>query len=133
MASRQRDEDAEVAAHFAGYEESRAIFDRVLAAARALGPVMLRATRSQIALVGAGPFAWAWVPEKHLRRKAAPLVLSFSFRERREWPRWKEIYEAAPGRYTHHLELWTPDDVDQAALAWLNIAWQEDQKRSHDG
>lgn len=109
---------------FAPYPDSRPIFDRVLEAAQALGAVQLRVTRSQVALVRERPFAWAWIPEKYLRRKAAPLVLSFSFRESRPWPRWKEITEAAPHRFTHHLELWSAEDMDEAAQGWLREAWE---------
>jgi hypothetical protein len=71
-------------------------------------------------------FALVWIPERHLRRKAVPLVLTFSFRERRPWPRWKEIYEVAPRRFTHHLELWSPADVDEEVRAWLTEAWERD-------
>lgn len=109
---------------FAGRDESRLIFDQVLLAAGALGPIELRVKKTQIALVHRRAFAWTWVPEMHLRRPAAPLVLSLSFGERRPWPRWKEIYEAAPGRFTHHLELWSPAEVDDEVRAWLKAAWE---------
>lgn len=119
----------ELADFFHGYAESREIFDDVRAAAQALGPVALRVTKSQIALELEGrPFAWLWIPAKHLRRKAAPLVLSFSFREPRPWSRWKEIYEAAPNRFTHHVELWRPEDVDGDVVEWLRIARQQGQE-----
>ncbi|MGE5603468.1 MAG: DUF5655 domain-containing protein [Nitrososphaerales archaeon] len=112
--------------YFAGRDESKRIFDSVWAAASSLGSIALRVTKSQIAFVRSKPFAWVWIPEMYLRRKAAPLVLTFSFHERRAWPRWKEIYEAAPGRLTHHLELWSPEDVDDEVRAWLKEAWDGD-------
>ena len=110
---------------FAPYPESKSIFDRVWAAASALGPVGLRISKSQVAVVGSKPFAWVWIPEMYLRRQAAPLVLTFSFRESRPWSRWKEIYQAAPRRFTHHLELWSPEDVDVDVKAWLQEAWED--------
>jgi hypothetical protein len=109
---------------FTGYPRSRAIFDRLLEAAMALGPLGLRVTKTQVALVRSKPFAWVWIPEVHLRRAAAPLVLSFSFRERRPWIGWKEIYRAAPNRFTHHLELWSPEEVDADVRQWLREAWE---------
>jgi hypothetical protein len=110
---------------FDSYDASRAIFDRVLAAASSLGPIHVRVTKSQVALVRVKPFAWTWVPEKHLGRRVAPLVLTFSFGERRPWLRWKQIYQAAPRHFSHHLELWSPEEVDDEVQAWLRVAWEE--------
>ncbi len=119
----------DVAEFFAGRDRSKRIFDEVLLAARALGPVDLRVTKSQIALVHGKPFAWVWIPEIYLRREGAPLVLTLSFRERRPWQRWKQIYEAAPRRFTHHLELWAPHEVDAEVRAWLQEAWDQEEVR----
>jgi hypothetical protein len=109
---------------FAEYPVSRDIFAKLWEAASALGPIDSRVSKTQVALVRSKPFAWVWIPEMHLRRQSAPLVLSFSFRESRSWSRWKEIYQAAPHRFTHHLELWSPEEVDMDVRAWLREAWQ---------
>lgn len=113
---------------FTGYPQARAIFDSVLIAAQTLGPVTLRVTKSQVALIRERPFAWTWIPGMYLRGKAAlraaPLALSFSFPEPRLWPRWKEIYPAGNKRFTHHVELWTPEDVDDGIRGWLVVAWE---------
>lgn len=113
----------EISEFFAGRAPSKLIFDQVLSAANSLGSVEVRVTKSQIALARNKPFAWAWVPEMHLGRKAAPLVLTFSFTEPRSRPHWKEIYQAAPGRFTHHMELWSPEDVDEEVRVLLQEAW----------
>ena len=108
---------------FANYPESKPIFDRVWTTAGSLGQIKAKVTKSQVALVRSRPFAWVWIPTMYLRRKAAPLVLTFSFGERRQWHRWKEIYQAAPHRCTHHLELWSPEEVDEEVREWLREAW----------
>jgi hypothetical protein len=64
------------------------------------------------------------MPEMYLHRKAAPLVLTVSLRSRDSSPRWKEIVEVRPGRFTHHLELYAPEEVDDAVRGWLQEAWQ---------
>ncbi len=69
------------------------------------------------------PFAWAWVPARYLGR-GAPLVLTLSFDHRDGSTRWKEIVEPAPGRFTHHLELWAMSEIDDEVRAWLRAAWQ---------
>ena len=115
----------EARAFFERYPEANAIFEAVWEAARELGPVALRVTKSQVALVRVRPFAWAWVPAMYLRgQRLAPLALSFSFREPRPWPRWKEIYPAGNRRYTHHLELWSAEEVDEETRDWLRAAWE---------
>ena len=39
-------------------------------------------------------------------------------------PRWKQVVEPAPGRFTHHLELRSVDEVDDEVGGWLREAWE---------
>jgi hypothetical protein len=109
---------------FANQAEARLIFEAVLRAVEEIGPVELRVSKSQVAFRRSKNFAMVWMPEQYLRRKAAPLVLTISFRRRDDSPRWKEIVEPAPGRFTHHLELYSPDEVDDTVKGWLRAAWE---------
>jgi len=110
---------------FTGHDLSRAIFNSISAAVEATGPAEVRVSKSQVAFRRRINFAMVWMPEQYLRRKAAPLVLTFSFRHRDPSPRWKEIVEPAPGRFTHHLELYAPAEVDDEVRGWLQAAWEE--------
>lgn len=96
-----------------------AIEAAVLGAAKAAGPFTLRRGRSQVALWRAHPFAALWRPGRYLRGPVAPVVLSVFARVRLPSARWKEVVEPRPGRFTHHLELGTPDDVDAEVAALL--------------
>jgi hypothetical protein len=109
-------------AFFEGQDEAKQIFDVVLAAAEGYGPVETRVSISQVALVHGKPFAWLWIPGKYLKRNLAPLVLTFSFRYRDSSKRWKQVVEPYPGRFTHHLELYSPGDVDDQVREWLRLA-----------
>jgi len=108
---------------FAGYDQSRKLFYRLRDAVDVIGPAELHVSKSQIAFRRRKAFAWAWVPGKYLRGKTAPLVLTLSFRSRHPSLRWKEIVEPSPGRFTHHLELYSDDDIDGEVLNWLRDAW----------
>jgi hypothetical protein len=108
---------------FAGEDESRRLFEALRCAVDAIGSAELRITKSQIAFRGRKAFAWAWRPAQYLRRKCAPLVLTLSFRRWDASPRWKSIVEAAPGRFTHHLELYSALDIDDEVRQWLREAW----------
>lgn len=109
---------------FSGREESRRVFDSLRATIEALGPVEVRVTKSQVAFRRRRTFAWAWVPDRYLRGRHAPLVLTLSFAKRSSSPRWKEIVEPAPGRFTHHLELHSELEIDAEVQGWLQAAWE---------
>ncbi len=107
---------------FAGQEGSRQIFETLRGAIEDLGPVEIRVTKSQVAFRRRRAFAWAWLPGAYLRGKHAPLVLTVAFRYRDSSPRWKEIVEPKPGRFTHHLELYSAADIDDEVRSWLRAA-----------
>lgn len=110
--------------YFAGQEDSRRLFDVLQTAIEDIGPAELRVSKSQVSFRRRVAFAWAWMPSQYLRRQAAPLVLTLSFRQRDPSPRWKSIVEPHPGRFTHHLELCAPEDIDLEVCAWLGKAWE---------
>jgi inorganic triphosphatase YgiF len=118
-----RAEEQPVEAFFAGQPKARQLFEAVRRAVEAAGPAEVKVSKSQVAFRRRRAFAWVWRPEQYLRRAAAPLVLTLSFRERNPSPRWKEIVEAARGRFTHHLELHTPAEIDGEVRQWLREAW----------
>ena len=109
---------------FAGHPTSRQIFDALHLAIDAVGANDLRVTKSQVAFRRTRAFAWAWMPGIYLHGKTAPLVLSIALRRRDASPRWKEIVEPAPGRFMHHLELYSSAEIDGDVLRWLQEAWE---------
>jgi hypothetical protein len=109
---------------FRGRDESRRIFDMLRAAVDVIGPTDLRVTKSQAAFRRRVSFAWAWMPDVYLGPGHAPLVLTVALRRRDPSPRWKQVVEPAPGRFTHHLELRSPEEIDDEVRAWLAEAWQ---------
>ena len=112
-------------AFFAGHERSQGLFEAVRQAVAAVGPAEMRVSKSQISFRRRMAFAWVWMPAQYLGRDAAPLVLTIGLRRRDPSPRWKEVVEPAPGRFTHHLELYGAGDVDLEVRAWLQEAWVE--------
>ncbi|MBI4920247.1 MAG: hypothetical protein HY834_00725 [Devosia nanyangense] len=110
-------------AFLAPYPDARKIYPAIARAVAALEGVTVKVQKSQIGFSRAHPFAAVWVPEMQLRRPAAPLVLSVFLRHRDPSPRWTEIVEPAPGRFTHHLELNAPADADAEVTRWLKSAW----------
>lgn len=110
---------------FAGHDQARAIFNTVRRAVDALGPADMRVSKSQVSFRRRRPFAAVWIPEQYLKRKVAPLVLTVYFRRRDRSPRWKQVVEPARGRFTHHLELYAAEEVDDDVRAWLREGWED--------
>lgn len=109
---------------FGEREESKRLFRAVLHRTEGLDGVSIRVTKSQIALSRKRGFAWLWTPDRYLKGKVAPLVVSVALPERDRSKRWKEIVEPQPGHFMHHLELWRESDVDDELAGWLRAAWQ---------
>jgi hypothetical protein len=110
---------------FAGQEESRLLFETLRSAVDGVGKVDFRVTKSQVAVRRRRAFAWAWMPDMYLHGRHAPLVLTVSLRRKDPSPRWKEIVEPRPGRFTHHLELQSTADIDDEVRTWLQEAWAD--------
>ena len=108
---------------FAEHWDSRRIFEAVREAVEQAGPAQIRVTKSQVAFRRRTGFAFVWMPDMYLRRGDVPLVLTVGLRRQDDSPRWKQVVEPAPGRFTHHLELRDPADVDDEVRDWLREAW----------
>ncbi len=110
---------------FANFPDSRKLYEFVLEAMDRIGPAEVRIMKSQIVFRRKKDFAWVWMPGQYLKghKQIAPLVLSLAFPERNLSPRWKEVVEPYPGRYMHHLELYSIEDIDEQARGWMKAAW----------
>ena len=111
---------------FTGFENSRPLFDALSAIASRDTRVFIRVGKSQVSFWDRKPFLWVWIPGRYLKnRLTAPLVMTVVFRQRDPSPRWKEIVEARKGLFTHHLELFSVDDIDVAVTGWVAQSWRE--------
>ncbi len=105
---------------FAGYESARLIHDRVIDTLERSGlDYTLRVTRSQVSLRCARPFAYLWVPGRYLRGDVAPAVLSLAFDHPISSARFKQVVHPSPRVWLHHLELRSPDGVDEQVRGWI--------------
>lgn len=109
---------------FDGHVESRKLFEAVAREVSRIGEAGLRVSKSQIAFRRRKSFALVWMPGKYLKGPVPPLVLTLSFPQRDHSPRWKEVVQAGPRRFTHHLELRKVEDLDDQVRTWLRSAWE---------
>lgn len=108
---------------FQDYAQSEVIFSALRSMLDGVGPTEMRISKSQVAFWRRKVVARVWIPAQYLKGNLAPLVLTLGFDHRHASPRWKEIVEPAAGRFTHHLELWSVDEVDEEVREWLQSAW----------
>ena len=108
---------------FSGSPQSKKLFAAVACEIEAIGQSTTRVTKSQVAFRRRRTFAAVWMPAQYLKRQSAPLVLTIYLRHRNSSPRWKQIVQPAPGRFTHHLELYDPAEIDEDVGTWLREAW----------
>ncbi len=87
--------------------------------------VLIRPRKTQIAFAAERSFAWVWPPVRRMKnRPESYVVLTLGLRRRLEDPRVVEAVEPRPGRWTHHLLVTHPDDLDPIVLDWLEEAYR---------
>ncbi len=111
---------------FAGQVLSRQLFDALRGMLEELGPVELHVTKSQIAFRRDKAFAWVWMPGKYLRGQgcaagAVRLLCPAGMHPRAG----RRSSSRAPGRFTHHLELFAVNEIDDEVRLWLQVAWEK--------
>lgn len=117
-------QDQRIEAFFRGRDKARELFDALRTVIDSIGPTQVHVSKSQIAFATRHNVAVVWTPDRYLNPKRnAPLVLTVSLRRRDPSPRWKEITPVGSGRYTHHLELHAPEEIDDEVRGWLAEAW----------
>ncbi|MHB1260655.1 MAG: DUF5655 domain-containing protein [Thermoplasmatota archaeon] len=109
---------------FGPYPHGLPLFEAVLRAVRAFGPVEPAATKTQVSFRARTRFAWLWIPQMALKRGPPDVYLTFDLSHCVDSPRIKEAIQVRPGRWVHHLRLASPRDVDAEVKAWLREAYE---------
>ena len=75
--------------------------------------------KSQVGVRCPRPFCALWVPGTHVRGRATPgAAISLFLPRPLQTERLIMAVEPYPGRFTNHLVLSTPEEVDEALWAW---------------
>lgn len=106
---------------FSGSPRGLELFHAVERMLAAPVPAAMRATKSQVAFRDRRGFAYLWWPGRYVDSDV-PAVLSIVLPRRDGSARFKEVVAPSPGRWMHHLELHTVDELDGEVLGWLREA-----------
>ena len=117
--------------YFSGHPEELALYAGVFPVLEAAFPeARVKVQKSQISFYGKHLFAMVSIPVR--RKKGWPehcLLVSFGLGRREESPRIAVAVEPYPGRWTHHVVLARPEELDNQLLAWLREAWDFSQAK----
>lgn len=105
-----------------GHPLAASVYDKVRERLAELGPFEVRTTKSQIAFRRRRGFAYVWLPGRYLEHPDAEVVLSIALGRHDRSMRFKEVVHPAPKHWMHHLEIHSPDDVDDEVVGWLREA-----------
>ena len=109
--------------HFRGKRpEIRALFNQVVAAVRALGPVRILPEKTRIAFQVRMSFA-------QVRPRANWLDGHVVLARRLEHPRFRNIQTISPRNHVHTFRLLKPGDIDEQFRAWLIEAYAVGEQR----
>jgi hypothetical protein len=99
------------------------LYERVKSMIERIGPVETRTTKSQVSFRRRGGFAYLWLPPAWTRPQPAELVLSIALDHLDASKRFKQVSHPAKAVWMHHLELRTPEELDQEIAGWLREAF----------
>ena len=115
------DATAAIDLFFAGKKQEWTICDALRAALIARWPELsVRAMKTCISFDAPRPCCYVSPPKR--KKDAGAIVVSFGLDRHLNDKRIDMAVEAAPGRFTHHLLLRDPGDIDEQMLKWLDEA-----------
>lgn len=124
---------ADLLAYFEGHNREHALYLALVSALEQTLPenFSVRVQKSQISFYGRHLFGAASIPVR--RKKDWPpdcLMVTFGLEHRVDSPRIAVATEPYPNRWTHHLLLTDPAEIDRELLDWLQEAyWFAENKR----
>ncbi len=115
---------------FGGAPEGFALYAELERRILAAHPqVTVKVQKTQITFSARFGFAWFWLPDRRVKgRPEAKLMVSFGLGHRGESPRIFAAVEPYPNRWTHHVPVATPAELDGELLDWLEQAYAFGQR-----
>lgn len=112
---------------FAGRPQELALYElfrRQLLAE--VGQVQIKVQKTQITFAGRYGFAFVSHPR---RKKDVGILVSFGLSHRLDSDRILHVSEPYPNRWTHHILIEQPQEMDQELLGWIKEAnWFANEK-----
>ncbi len=90
-----------------------------------LGEVHIRVQKTQITLSNRRVFgAVSFLPARRAKDRPNPYItVTLGLNRREGSPRVDQVSEPYPGRWTHHLVIGSPEEIDEELMAWAREAY----------
>ncbi len=90
-----------------------------------LGEVNIRVQKTQITLANRRVFgAVSFLPARRAKDRPNPYItVTLGLNRREGSPRVDQVSEPYPGRWTHHLVIGSPEEIDDELMAWTREAY----------
>ncbi|RSZ61693.1 hypothetical protein EAH68_11460 [Corynebacterium hylobatis] len=118
--------EEDLAGFFGTHDTERHLYDVFAGRTLAGFPgTRVKVHRTQISFYHPRLFAAVWLPVRAVRgRPEAYVVVTFMLDRQLDSPRIVESVEPRPGRWTHHVLVSTPQEIDDELLGWVEQARQ---------
>lgn len=94
----------------------------------------VKVQKSQIAFYGKRNFAFVWLPVHRMKgRPDVYIILTFGLGRRVEHPRIVQAVEPYPNRWTHHVIIQSPEEIDAQLIEWVKEAYRFSSGASKTG
>ena len=121
--------ESDAAFFFERRPAERALYEELLERMeRAVPEALVRVQKSQISFYGRHLFAAVSLRRRREWPKPC-IVLTLGLPERPLSPRVAEAVEPYPGRWTCHVPLWEPAQLDPELLDWVRQAWNVSENK----
>lgn len=91
---------------------------------KAFPQTRIKVSKTQVSFYNKHLYAALWPPLRRIKgRKGTYIVLTFGLAHRVEHPRIVESVEPYPNRWTHHVLIAAPEEMDEQVMAWLQEAY----------
>lgn len=117
--------NSEILFFFGEHMDALPIYERLEAWIRAWIPdVKIKVAKTQITFAGKGGFAFvSFNPCRRAKdRPAVWMTVTFGLGYHKESPRIDVATQPYPGRWTHHVMVGSPDEIDGELLGWIQEA-----------
>ena len=108
----------------------RAVTQQLL---KELPGIAVQVQKSQITFRGRYGFAALSLPRRAQDKAAHAVLLTLGLPVRLDSPRVAVATEPYPGRWTHHIPLASPQELDEELLGWVHAAYDFAESKGHRG
>jgi hypothetical protein len=117
-------DNIKVEALFDGRPDALRLFQTVRRYIESIGPVEVKATRTQVSFTAGTAFVWIWLPQLWVKKRPEDsITLSFRLDHCITDERISEVLEPRLGHWMHHLVIKGESDFDEVVRGWLREAY----------